>query len=489
MRASNDDETPSRRLPPKRPSPLDGRMRPGLLGEIVERAADPRAYAAWQRQVAGTGYCAAPIRLVGRTRCVHETTGELADGLDSADEPDGTLLVACGNRRASRCPSCSATYRADTWQLVAAGLRGGKGIPETVADHPRLFVTLTAPSFGPVHTRRTNGERVLPCRRWGAKHCQHGRSLRCGDRHREDDARLGEPFCADCFDAVGVVVWNALLPQFWRRTTIALRRALARKLGPSETALRGVARISYTKVAEYQRRSAVHLHAVIRADGADSDGVMPPPAELTAELLAAAVREAVFAAELGCLPIAGESTPRVLRWGDQLDVAVLRANGKHGPAGVAGYVAKYATKSTEVFGALDRRITAEDLDHLKVPDHIRVLVRTCWRLGGQPQLAGLKLCKWAHMLGFGGHFSTRSRCYSATLRSLREARAAWRQRRRGELPPAPDLVRLSDWRYVGSGYRSTGEAVLAATAASLAREARNDLRHQREHGWICRASA
>jgi hypothetical protein len=359
-----------------------------------------------------------------------------------------------------------------------------------VADHPRLFVTLTAPSFGPVHTRRTNGERVLPCRRWGAKHCQHGRSLRCGDRHREDDARLGEPFCADCFDAVGVVVWNALLPQFWRRTTIALRRALARKLGPSETALRGVVRISYTKVAEYQRRGTVHVHAVIRADGASPDGVAAPRAELTAELLAEALQDAVSAVELRCPPVAGEATRRVLRWGDQLDIAVLGADGKHGPAGVAGYVAKYATKSTEIFGALDRRITAgEDLDHLKAPDHIRVLVRSCWRLGGQPQLDELKLRKWAHMLGFGGHFSTRSRCYSVTLRSLREARAAWRQRRRGELPPAPDLVRLSDWRYVGSGYRSTGEALPAATAASLARDSRNDLRHQGEHGWISRASA
>jgi hypothetical protein len=251
-----------------------------------------------------------------------------------------------------------------------------------------------------------------------------------------------------------------------------------------------VARISYTKVAEYQRRGTVHLHAIIRADGASPEGIVPPPAELTAELLAAAVRDALSAVELRCPPIAGEPTPRVLCWGDQLDIAMLNAEGKHGPAGVAGYVAKYATKSTEVFGALDRRITAaEDLDHLRVPDYIRVLVRTCWRLGGQPQLADLRLRKWAHMLGFGGHFSTRSRSYSVTLRSLREARAAWRRRRRGELPPAPGLVRLSEWRYVGSGYRSTGEALLAATAASLAREARNDLRHQREHGWISRASA
>jgi hypothetical protein len=79
-------------------------------------------------------------------------------------EPDATLLKACGNRRVSVCPSCSATYQADSFQLLAAGLRGGKGVPETVKAHPRLFVTFTAPSFGPVHTRRAQGLRVFPCR-------------------------------------------------------------------------------------------------------------------------------------------------------------------------------------------------------------------------------------------------------------------------------------------------------------------------------------
>ena len=45
------------------------------------------------------------------------------------------LLKACGTRRESRCPSCAATYRADAYQLLAAGLKGGKGVPETI-DQP-----------------------------------------------------------------------------------------------------------------------------------------------------------------------------------------------------------------------------------------------------------------------------------------------------------------------------------------------------------------
>jgi len=50
--------------------------------------------------------------------------------------PDHALYTACGNRRATVCPSCAEIYRADTYQLVIAGLRGGKGVPESVARHP-----------------------------------------------------------------------------------------------------------------------------------------------------------------------------------------------------------------------------------------------------------------------------------------------------------------------------------------------------------------
>ena len=57
------------------------------------------------------------------------------------------------------------------------------------------------------------------------------------------------------------------------------------------------------------------------------------------------------------------------------------------------------------------------------------LVRAAWELGGRPELEGLRLRAWAHMLGFGGHWSTKSRRYSTTLRALRRA-GCLRQRRR-----------------------------------------------------------
>jgi len=42
--------------------------------------------------------------------------------------PDGVVLKACGSRRASRCPSCAAVFRADARHLVRAGMIGGQGV-------------------------------------------------------------------------------------------------------------------------------------------------------------------------------------------------------------------------------------------------------------------------------------------------------------------------------------------------------------------------
>ena len=83
---------------------------------------------------------------------------------------------------------------------------------------------------------------------------------------------------------------------------------------------------------------------------------------------------------------------------------------------VAGYIAKYATRATEALGVtLDHRVGEGELDDLDVPAHVAELVRACFELGNRPSLMRLRLPKWTHMLGFGGHFSTKSRRYSTTL--------------------------------------------------------------------------
>jgi hypothetical protein len=100
------------------------------------------------------GNCARPIRLRGTSDRIDAATGEVLSSYDSASEPLGVTHVRCGNRRASECPSCSRVYAADMFQLLRAGVCGGKTVPETVADNPLVFATLTAPSFGRVHGNR-----------------------------------------------------------------------------------------------------------------------------------------------------------------------------------------------------------------------------------------------------------------------------------------------------------------------------------------------
>ena len=73
------------------------------------------------------------------------------------------------------------------------------------------------------------------------------------------------------------------------------------------------------------------------------------------------------------------------------------------------------------------------------------------------------------MLGFRGHFSSKSRRYSTTLGALRQARADYRAAQDhaaltlDDREPDTVLV-LTDWQYAGHGH-SPGESVLADTIA------------------------
>jgi hypothetical protein len=117
-----------------------------------------------------------------------------------------------------------------------------------------------------------------------------------------------------------------------------------------------------------------------------------------------------------------------------------------------------------------------------VNEHIAELVRTCWRLSADASLAPLRLRQWAHMLGFRGHWSSKSRCYSTTFTALRRARVE--HATRGRLDPwgrptaVGATIALPDWRYAGRGYRNLADAWLAASAAARAREQRRIAREE-----------
>lgn len=130
--------------------------------------------------------------------------------------------------------------------------------------HPRVFATLTAPGFGPVHNQPDTGR------------------CHCGQLHGDDDPLLGTPLDPERYDYTGAVLWNAHAPALWARFTTHLRREIAKTAGLTQRALRDHATLSYVKVAEYQKRGQVHFHAVIRLDG-PTGPTSTPPAWATAD--------------------------------------------------------------------------------------------------------------------------------------------------------------------------------------------------------------
>jgi len=443
---------------------------PVTLGDLL-RVASADDYHRLHEQIRRTGGCADPIHLRGWVLHKDKTTGQVLHHYTTENEPGGRLRIACGNRRASRCPACAWTYAGDTYHLIRAGLAGDDrhDIPATVRDHPRVFATLTAPSFGPVHNRPDHG------------------ACRCGTRHTPDDPALGTALDPTTYDYAGAVLFNNHAGQLWMRFTNRLRREIAARAGITQRELKEVCRVSYGKVAEFQKRGAVHFHAVIRLDGPDGPDT-PPPSWATTGLLADAIRAAAAHRYTSVsVPAAADQPARTFRWGTQLDIRPVKAFGDGSEIteqAVASYVAKYATKAAESTGTLDRRIgELAELERHGVPDHTRRLIEACKTL--DPLYPDRRLWAWAHMLGFRGHFSTKSRRYSTTLGALRQARADYRAAQEhaalglDDIEPDTVLV-LADWQYAGHGH-TPGESVLAATIArdlqlnrETAREALHD---------------
>ncbi len=435
------------------------------------RVANAPGFDRWQEQIRRTGGCSNPIHLIGSTVTRDAKSGDVLYAYNTAQEPGGRLRVACGNRRASQCPACAWTYAGDTFHLIRAGITGGKQVPATVREHPRVFATLTAPSFGAVHNQPAAGR------------------CRCGTQHGDADPALGTAIDLGSYDYAGAVLWNNHAGDLWRRFTIYLRREIATRAGLTQTALSEACRVSFGKVAEFQKRGAIHFHAVVRMDGPDGPDTSPP-AWATLALLADAIRAAAARVSVPIAP-AGVFPARNLAWGKQIDVQPIGALGHEEltEQAVASYVAKYATKAAETTGTVDRRIGERaELDKLPhLPTHTRRLIEACWDLNDA--YPDRLLAHWAHMLGFRGHFSTKSRRYSTTLGALRQTRADYRARQeRQERGYAEDLdhtagstLVLAHWTYAGHGH-TPGESWLAQTIArdlclnrETAREALADL--------------
>jgi uncharacterized Zn-finger protein len=455
-----------------------------VLAQMVRRAASP-GFERWWQRARTAGFCANPVQLTGT-------------------DPHGSaarVWTRCNNRRAVVCPSCSDLYARDTWQLVHAGITGGHHtMPATVAEHPQVFLTLTAPSYGPVHTApRGPGYGGARCHErppGGERRCPHGNPLSCNQTHGADDPLVGQPLCVRCYDYTGHVLFSWHLPELWRRFTITVRRALRRRLQAAGVTPDAV-RVSFVKVTEMQRRAIAHLHAVIRLDAPTEPGQspLPPTAGVGAPELAGLVLDAARGVTL-TVPspdVATDTGERTLRFGTQIDAQPLTtagpadhdddlARGVRSGRTIAGYLAKYVTKSVAEFGVAVRRISPLAIPTLDVTPHVRAILTT---ITGLAEHGFPDMIRWLHTLGYRGHITTKSRQFSTTMTALRAHRAAWTRQQSLEhsggehysKPGARQSCGEVEWTFEPSGWhRTLGDLALLTSAAHRAIEGRHTAR-------------
>ena len=344
--------------------------------------------------------------------------------------------LRCGNRRRAVCPSCSHQYQGDVFHLIMAGAAGGmKDVPAEVVTHPLVFATVTAPSFGPVHAAkkpgRRGGRRCRPRSGDARQLCPHGRPSWCMAVHQHTDTVVGQPLCVDCYDYHGHLVWQWYAPELWRRFTIGLRRQLARHLGVTETDVpkpgpgpvreggrvptprcRPLPRPDPARRPTHRRPAVSAAHGGARGVGAGRSGGPGRPVRC----------------RVTRTPVDGTDRVRRLRFGRQVDVRVVHDQAdRDDPAGaalhpetVAAYVAKYATKAAADLGSGDAAGSAHLRRLRTVVGELAVRASLAGQTGPEGAFKGWS--RWADMLGFRGHFASKSRRYSTTLGRLRQAR-------------------------------------------------------------------
>ena len=330
---------------------------------------------------------------------------------------------------------------------------GATGCHTRVAWHPAVFITLTAPSFGPVHGVRagaSGGARrcdrpVRVASTPSYRRCVHGKPLWCNAIHdNHDHDVVGQPLCVQCYDYLGHVLFSWWAPELWRRFTIAVRRVLRSELRRRGDDPEAVA-VSFVKVVELQARAIPHYHTVIRLDATPTErgeAVAAPQTSITATELAALAQIAAGQVRLTVADAGGGS--RALRFGEQIDTQPLTAElttaatdttdaASAAARRVAGYLAKYVTKSVGEFGLSFSRISPQAVEVLDVCPHVRAILTTLVSLAASgaryaPMLA------WLHTLGYRGHITTKSRRFSVTLAALRARREAWRAEHADHIP-------------------------------------------------------
>ena len=176
-------------------------------------------------QVVGVGKCAHPLRMF-------RTSTDTQTGEVRSAEFD----KRCGSRIHDYCPSCSALYRGDAFQVIRSGIID----PSTKLPKLITMITLTAPGaerFGHTHSRnQTKAGNLMRCK--------------CGTYHSENDSMIGTPVDPDTYDYAAAADFNANATRLFAVSMQKLNRLLNKKL-------------RVVRVVEFQKRGLVHIHALV----------------------------------------------------------------------------------------------------------------------------------------------------------------------------------------------------------------------------------
>ena len=427
-------------------------------------------------------------------------TGEIVSSYCSGSEPLGVTHVRCGNRRARVCPSCSRLYAADMFHLIRAGITGGKTVPESVAENPLVFATVTAPPSGrctaaatrrvaatprtgPGHGARTDGpdlpatstprttrRLVSPCARSATT------------TPRTWSGSGGHRTCGDASPSRCAGWWprrSRCPPAGWARS-----RPCSTPRSPSTS---GAAWSTSTPWSASTAR--------------DPEGFAPAPAGIDAARLADLVRQAVASVRLTVPGVDSDDPARVLAFGRQLDVRPVRTSRRTddpdrtlSPEQVAGYLAKYATKSATDTGAGTNAHhrgsgpPAATSPTAQPPRHTDRTYRAARQVGGHARVPRPLRLQVPALLDHPRSPAPGPppRPGPASPRPTRAGRpldlAAFEADLLADEETETTLV-VGHWQYLGTGWATEAERVLAVAAAARAREydrQRAEERHQQQ---------
>ena len=463
-----------------------------VVVQMVRRAASP-GFESWWRKAENVGFCANPIHLSGT-----DTFGRQHQVVDPLQQPPrGRVPVVLG----SVCPRHLAADPRRPARRTPRHARHRRRAPPSVRHLDRT--QLRGRAHQPVTTDTVSTLAAVTIRAAAdSRRCQHGKPLWCSTIHGDNDARVGQPLCEDCYDYTGHVLFAWHAPELWRRFTITLRRLLDSHLRAMGEAAKSV-RLNYVKVAELQRRAIPHFHAVIRLDAPPVPGEPPTPpvTSITAADLAVLVQRAARAVTVTrhrsrqprrrrrsrCCGSAPKPTPS--HWSRARGTGSGEVTPVRSGRSVAAYLAKYVTKSVAEFGVGIRRMSPLAVAELDVSAHVRAILTTITDLAAHRAYEGMD--RWLHTLGYRGHITTKSRLFSTTMGALRAYRATWtRQQHTDQAATTKDAehrratptIDAIEWEFDRVGLCSLGERVLILSAAQRMIEHRHTVRdHLRAH--------